>query len=228
MPKVDVERFTRRDATIAPMIATIARKCKRVLADEENAMLTYLQGKKSLVALEKLLPPADQQVQAYVDAVVDDLMSTAMAGAKSVSASLKADLRKKITNAAVIQVMSKSLDDSIVHPLRERIQRCVEQSNGDRDQMSSLVRSAYREWKMQRLDQVVGDVTCFAYSRGAYLALNTGTPVCWMFDPNGPKCPDAEDNALAGDTPLGTAFPTGHEHPIAHAGCRCLVAPARD
>lgn len=81
---------------------------------------------------------------------------------------------------------------------------------------------------MQRLDQVVGDVTCFAYSRGAYLALSTGTSVCWMFDPNGPKCPDAEDNALAGDMPLGTAFPTGHEHPIAHAGCRCLVAPVRD
>ena len=228
VPKVDVERFVQRDAAIAPMITTIARKFKRVLADEENAMLTYLQGKKSVVALEKLLPAADQQVHAYVEAVVDDLMGAAMTGAKSVSSSLKADLRKKVTNAAVMQVLSKSIDESIVRPLRERIQRCVEQSGGDREQMASLVRSAYREWKMQRLDQVVGDVTCFAYSRGAYLALSTGTSVCWMFDPNGPKCPDAEDNALAGDTPLGTAFPTGHEHPIAHAGCRCLVAPVRD
>lgn len=228
VPKVDVERFTQRDAALAPMITTTARKFKRVLADEENAMLTYLQGKKSVVALEKLLPPADQQVQSYVDAVVEDLMGAAMTGAKSVSSSLKADLRKKVTNAAVMQVLSKSIDESIVRPLRERIQRCVEQSSGDREQMASLVRSAYREWKMQRLDQVVGDVTCFAYSRGAYLALSTGTSVCWMFDPNGPKCPDAEDNALAGDVPLGTAFPTGHEHPIAHAGCRCLVAPVRD
>jgi cell division septum initiation protein DivIVA len=228
VPKLDVERFTQRDAALSPMITTIARKFKRVLADEENAMLTYLQGKKSVVALEKLLLPADQQAQTYVDAVVEDLMGAAMTGAKSVSSSLKADLRKKVTNAAVMQVLSKSIDESIVRPLRERIQRCVEQSSGDREQMASLVRSAYREWKMQRLDQVVGDVTCFAYSRGAYLALSTGTSVCWMFDPNGPKCPDAEDNALAGDMPLGTAFPTGHEHPIAHAGCRCLVAPVRD
>jgi len=228
VPKVDVERFTRRDEALSPMITTVARKLKRVFADEENAMLTYLQGKKSVVALEKLLPVADLHTQVYVDAVVEDLMGAAMAGAKSVSSSLKADLRKKVTNAAVMQVMSKSIDESIVHPLRERIQRCVEQSNGDREQMSSLVRSAYREWKMQRLDQVVSDVTCFAYSRGAYLAMAAGTPVCWMFDPNGPKCPDAEDNALAGDTPLGTAFPTGHEHPIAHAGCRCLVAPVGD
>lgn len=228
VPKVDVERFTRRDESLTPMITAIARNFKRVLADEENAMLTYLQGKKSVVALEKMLVSADQQTQTYVDAVVEDLMSAAMAGAKSVSSSLKADLRKKVTNAAVMQMLSKSIDESIVLPIRERMQRCVEQSNGDREQMSSLVRSAYREWKMQRLDQVVGDVTCLAYSRGAYLALATGTPVCWMFDPNGPKCPDAEDNALAGDTPLGTAFPTGHEHPIAHAGCRCLVAPVRD
>lgn len=228
VPKVDVERFTRRDESLAPMITAIARKFKRVLADEENAMLTYLQGKKNVVALEKMLAPADQQTQSYVDAVVEDLMSAAMAGAKSVSSSLKADLRKKVTNAAVMQVLSKSIDESIIQPIRERMQRCVEQSNGDREEMSSLVRSAYREWKLQRLDQVVGDVTCLAYSRGAYLALATGTPVCWMFDPNGPKCPDAEDNALAGDTPLGTAFPTGHEHPIAHAGCRCLVAPVRD
>ncbi len=228
VPKVDVELFTKRDAALAPMITTIARKFKRVLADEENAMLTYLQGKKSVVALEKVLPAADQHAQTYVDAVVEDLMGAAMTGAKSVSSSLKADLRKKVTNAAVMQVMSKSIDESIVRPLRERIQRCVEQSSGDRDQMASLIRSAYREWKMQRLDQVVGDVTCFAYSRGAYLALSAGTSVCWMFDPNGPKCPDAEDNALAGNTPLGTAFPTGHEHPIAHAGCRCLVAPVRD
>lgn len=228
VPKVDVERFMRRDESLAPMFTAIARKFKRVLADEENAVLTYLQGKKSVVALEKMLASADQQTQSYVDAVVEDLMSAAMAGAKSVSSSLKADLRKKVTNAAVMQVLSKSIDESIVQPIRERMQRCVEQSNGDREQMSSLVRSVYREWKLQRLDQVVGDVTCLAYSRGAYLALAKGTPVCWMFDPNGPKCPDAEDNALAGDTPLGTAFPTGHEHPIAHAGCRCLVAPVRD
>jgi hypothetical protein len=24
---------------------------------------------------------------------------------------------------------------------------------------------------------------------------------------------------------VGTDFPTGHRHPLAHAGCRCLVCP---
>jgi hypothetical protein len=81
---------------------------------------------------------------------------------------------------------------------------------------------------MQRVEQHVGDIARLAYSRGAYLVLDQGTLVCWMVDPNGPPCADAEDNSLAGETALGTEFPTGHAHPIAHTGCRCLVTPTGD
>ena len=228
VPKVNKELFLKRDETLAPQIVSLTRKFKRVLADEENAILTYLQGKKSVVALEKMVADAATQVQSHVEVVADEMHNVALSGAKSVAPGLKADLRKQVSKSAVMQTISKSIDDTIARPLRERLQRCVEQSNGDREEMSSLVRSAYREWKMQKLDALVADLACLAYSRGAYLALPTGTPVCWMVDPNGPQCADAEDNALAGDTPLGSPFPTGHEHPIAHAGCRCLVAPHRD
>ena len=228
VPKVNKELFLKRDETLAPQIVSLTRKFKRVLADEENAILTYLQAKKSVVALEKMVADAATQVQSHVEVVSDDMHHVALSGAKSVAPGLKADLRKQVSKSAVMQTISKSIDETIVRPIRERLQRCVEQSNGDREEMSSLVRSAYREWKMQRLDALVADLACLAYSRGAYLALPTGTPVCWMVDPNGPQCADAEDNALAGDTPLGSPFPTGHEHPIAHAGCRCLVAPHRD
>lgn len=228
VPKVNKELFLKRDETLAPQIVSLTRKFKRVLADEENAILTYLQGKKSAVALEKMVADAATQVQSHVEVVADEMHNVALSGAKSVAPGLKADLRKQVSKSAVMQTISKSIDDTIVRPIRERLQRCVEQSNGDREEMSSLVRSAYREWKMQKLDALVADLACLAYSRGAYLALPTGTPVCWMVDPNGPQCADAEDNALAGDTPLGSPFPTGHEHPIAHAGCRCLVAPHRD
>lgn len=228
VPKVNTELFLKRDETLAPQIVNLTRKFKRVLADEENAILTYLQGKKSVVALEKIVADAASQVQSHVDVVADEVHNIALSGAKSVAPGLKADLRKQVTKTAVLQTISKSIDETIVRPIRERLQRCVEQCNGDREEMSSLVRSAYREWKMQRLEPIVADMACLAYSRGAYLALPTGTPVCWMVDPNGPQCADAEDNALAGDTPLGSPFPTGHEHPIAHAGCRCLVAPHRD
>lgn len=226
VPKVDESLFVRRAEVLDPLIVTMTRKVKRVLADEENSILTYLEGKKALVALEKVLPESSIQTQQYVEALTEDIMAAAMSGAKSLSSSMKSDLRKKITNASVMQVLAKNIEDNIVRPLRDRIQRCVVQSDGNRDEMSSLVRSAYREWKIQRIDTHVPDLACLAYSRGAYLVLDAGTPVCWMVDPNGPACADAEDNALAGATPLGTEFPTGNLHPIAHAGCRCLVTPS--
>lgn len=228
VPKVDQGVFDHRDEVLEPILVLITRKMKRVLADEENSMLTYLQGKKSMVALEKVLPSADEHLQMYVEALTEDVISAAMAGAQSLSKSLKADLRKRITRSAVMQVVSRSMDESTIRPLREKIQRAVEQSNGDKDEMSNLIRSVYREMKMQRVEQQVSDIARMAYSRGAYLVLDQGTKVCWMVDPNGPSCADAEDNSLAGSTDLGSEFPTGHIHPTAHAGCRCLIAPIGD
>jgi hypothetical protein len=225
VPKVDGSVFVHRDEVLAPIMVALTSKMKRVLADEENTMLTYLQGKKAAVALEKVLPEPSVHVQGYVEAVAEDVMSAAMGGAKSLSSSLKADLRRKVTSSAVMQVLSKNIDDVLVRPLRDRIQRCIEQSDGDREEMSKLIRSVYREWKMQRVEQHIGDIARLAFSRGAYLVLDQGTSVCWMVDPNGPPCADAEDNSLAGATSLGSEFPTGHSHPIAHTGCRCLVTP---
>ena len=228
VPKVDQGVFDHRDEVLEPILVLITRKMKRVLADEENSILTYLQGKKSVVALEKVLPVGDEHLQMYVEALAEDVISAAMAGAQSLSKSLKADLRKRVTRSAVMQVVSRTIDESTIRPLREKIQRAVEQSNGDKDEMSNLIRSVYREMKMQRVEQQVSDITRMAYSRGAYLVLDQGTKVCWMVDPNGPSCADAEDNSLAGSTGLGSEFPTGHIHPTAHAGCRCLIAPIGD
>ena len=228
VPKVDQGVFDHRDEVLEPIMVLITRKMKRVLADEENSMLTYLQAKKSVVALEKVLPSADEHLQMYVEALSEDVISAAMAGAQSLSKSLKADLRKRVTRSAVMQVVSRTMDESTIRPLREKIQRAVEQSNGDKDEMSNLIRSVYREMKMQRVEQQVSDIARMAYSRGAYLVLDQGTQVCWMVDPNGPSCADAEDNSLAGSTDLGSEFPTGHVHPTAHAGCRCLIAPIGD
>jgi cell division septum initiation protein DivIVA len=228
VPKVDQGVFDHRDEVLEPILVLITRKMKRVLADEENSILTYLQGKKSVVALEKVLPVGDEHLQMYVEALAEDVISAAMAGAQSLSKSLKADLRKRVTRSAVMQIVSRTIDESTIRPLREKIQRAVEQSNGDKDEMSNLIRSVYREMKMQRVEQQVSDIARMAYSRGAYLVLDQGTKVCWMVDPNGPSCADAEDNSLAGSTGLGSEFPTGHIHPTAHAGCRCLIAPIGD
>jgi hypothetical protein len=63
-----------------------------------------------------------------------------------------------------------------------------------------------------------------AYGRGALSALMPGTSIRWLVDPDGPPCPDAEDNSLGGVIGSGEPFPTGHICAPAHAGCRCVIA----
>jgi hypothetical protein len=87
-----------------------------------------------------------------------------------------------------------------------------------------LLRAAYREWK-GRIDELGEDLVRTAYGRASYAVLVPGTPVCWVLDPSGPDCPDAEDNVLAGAVPAGEPFPTGHRYAPAYRGCRCLLVP---
>ena len=103
--------------------------------------------------------------------------------------------------------------------------RCVADGAGDNDDITKRVRAVYREWKTQHIDDQLDDVFRLAYGAGALAAATPGTRLCWMVDPHGPACPDAEDNALAGPVEAGDAYPTGHTLAPAHAGCRCLLAP---
>ena len=92
--------------------------------------------------------------------------------------------------------------------------------------MSTIVRSVYREWKTQRIDEYFDDIARTAFGRGALAVLKPGTKVCWAVDPNGPACADAEDNSLAGEVEAGQPFPTEHVCAPAHEGCRCMLVRA--
>lgn len=222
---VDPSVFDTRENALTPLIDTMARKWKRALADEENTVLTHLEGKRSSMSVDAMLPAADVHVQQWVQTITEELVSAALAGAKAFNKGLRADLRKKVGDAAVMSVVASRIADELVRPLRERLRQAAEQSGGDRADMSSRARSVYREWKMQRIDSVSADLARLAYARGIVLTTAQDAKLCWAVDPNGPPCADAEDNSLAGAVSPGEHFPTGHEHPILHSGCRCLVVP---
>jgi hypothetical protein len=112
----------------------------------------------------------------------------------------------------------------LVHPLRDRLGRCVGDADGDNGELASLVRLVYREWKNQRIDEHLDDIARTAFGHGALAAVAPGTRICWLVDPNGPECADAEDNSLAGPVPAGEGFPTDHPCAPAHRGCRCMIA----
>ncbi len=218
--------FARRDEVLVPLIVGIGRKLKRVLADEQNEVLDALRRSRKVRGVDDILPALAEQVARYRASIDAELRSAALAGAKSLSEQSERSLRATIDKSAALANLAGAIEADVVAPLRERVERSVEQSGGDPDDLATLVRGIYREWKTQRIDEVVDDLAHTAYGNGAYAVLAPGTSVCWLVDPHGPPCPDAEDNALAGATPCGDAFPTGHSHPPVHAGCRCLLGNA--
>jgi hypothetical protein len=166
---------------------------------------------------------ADQAAR-YVSAVSAELSAAAVAGAVSMGmrpSTAQRDVKKASATSGAEQLLTAEL----IMPLRARLERCISDVDGDNAEMATLVRHVYREWKSQRIDEHLDDVARTAFGRGALVGVAPGTPICWIVDPHGPQCPDAEDNALAGAVAAGEAFPTDHACAPAHNGCRCMIAP---
>ena len=214
-PMHDAGAFAKRDEVLAPIVVAMSRKLKRVLADEENEVLEYLRGKKNALTIDAMVGEQEVHAKRYGDAISEDIMAAAKGAAKSA----------KVTD--VIPTVDVLIGVQLVRPLRDRLAKAIEQNGTDRVAMAKALRGVYRQWKSQHIDEQVDDIACLSYSRGFFAGVKPGTQVCWMVDPNGPECPDAEDNSLAGSIALGKEFPTGNLHPLAHAGCRCLLAPVQ-
>ncbi len=211
--------FRRRDAALTPLIVASARKLKRVLADEQNEVLDGL--RRGAAAL----PDRAEHTARFADAIDDELRAAAVAGAASVSSGRAAKLNKTKMGLAV-GAGRDALAEWLVNPLRERLERCIADGAGDNDAISKGIRSVYREWKTQHIDEQLDDVLRTAHGRAVLAALPEGAPVCWGVDAEHPACADGDDNALAGCVAAGSSFPTGHVFAPSHTGCRCLLVPA--
>lgn len=222
-PVVQPERFVRRDEVLAPLCEQIAKKMKRALSDELNSILDHVNGKKPKLETDAMVSDSREHVARYVSVISEEILAAAAEGARSMKSAHGSV--KRVDQKKVDEAVSELVDDTIVAPLRARLDQLLRDCDGNTDDIAEGVRAVYREWRMSRIDAHSADIACAAHSRGAFLSLKEGTEICWMVDPKGPACADAEDNSLAGAVPCGEKFPTGHEHPLAHPGCRCLVCP---
>jgi DivIVA domain-containing protein len=213
--------FELRDEALAPVIAAMSRRLKRVLADEQNEVLDILRGKLSVKTLDAIVGPKADHSARMIEALEASLKGAALAGAKSLSDASDKEVQKMV--ATQMAAINEYVVATVVAPLRERLSRSISQASGDNAELTSLVRLVYREWKNTHVDTQVDNIAQTSFGRGAFAALTPGTKICWRVDPNGPACADAEDNSLAGFVGAGEAFPTGHTHAPAHAGCRCAL-----
>jgi len=203
----------RRDGALEPIESRVARRLKRALADEQGRVLDGVRRQAGSSGLDDLLP-LDAQVAAFAEAVGADLHAAAEEGAAFEGAALPTSVS--------VDVLADELGRSLAGVVRPRVERCFDDGE-DADDLSDRLRTTYREWKTDALVEATRHVVLAAFGVGQQAVRPAGTPVRWVPDPGHPPCPDCEDDALAGALPSGEAFPTGHAHPPAHPGCRCLV-----
>ena len=226
VPVVDLARFEERNEELSPVVVAMARKLKRVLADEQNTVLGHVRAMRSSLDIDAVLGTEAEHSARYADAVAEDSMAAASAGAKSVKAA--GGSSRRVTQKAIAAHAVSAITAGLVAGFREDARIAIGEAEGDREVLLGLIRDVYRSWKTERIDSHVDDIACSSYSHGAYLALEPGSRITWMAEPDTNCCSECEDNSLGGSVVRGDDFPTGHSHPPAHAGCRCLVAPVQD
>lgn len=212
--------LARRAELLEPVVTGLSRRLKRALQDDQNDILDRLRGGR--VWGPDVLADEDEQLQRYVKAALDPLAEAASAGIVFAGAGAGA---KGGGDAPQVHAVAEELAAAIVTPLRRRLQQGESIDAGDESALVERVGAAFREWKGARIERLAGDHAVAAFSLATLSALSPRRETRWVVDDDGMECPDCDDNALAGAVAGGEEFPTGHVHPPAHAGCRCLLVP---
>jgi DivIVA domain-containing protein len=212
----DERALQARDAVIVPLVEQLVRRLKRAIQDEQNAALDRLRTARAKPGVEDVLASPELQPAAYRYAALNFLEEAARAAAAAAPFGAV---------AVGVDDLAMALADDIAGAIRSRIDRVVREAVAEELDVAAMgerVSAVYREWKTQKLERIATHYLVASWSRGTFVATPEGTSLRWIVDDDGP-CPDCDDNALAGVTPRGQAFPTGQLHPPAHSGCRCLV-----
>ena len=203
----DERALQQRDEAVADIERGLARKLKRSLQDEQNDLLDRLRGVRGAPAESALPDPAEH-------------------GARHAAVALPF-LRQAAGAELDVDDVAAALAESITGPLRRQLERAVRPPGDDEDvDVAERIGMAYREWKGDRIDRLASDAVLAAWARARFAEAPDGAPLRWIVDDGGQACPDCDDNSLAGPTAKGEEFPTGQQHPPAHAGCRCLLVRA--
>jgi DivIVA domain-containing protein len=212
----------RRDKMIAPIVKTLARRLKRTLQDSQNELLDSLRSKGSNWSTD-LLPDTTEHLDTYATAALPALEQASEAGV--LFAGQEGAGRPQTD---VLLGIAHDLAEALVGPLRRRLSDAEGLDDAEESVVVEHVGSAFREWKGERIERLAGDHVVAAFSAGTIAAVEPekSAQMEWIAvaSVGDEPCPDCEDNGLNGSQQPGKEFPTGHRHPPAHPGCRCLLA----
>jgi DivIVA domain-containing protein len=210
----DQELIERRNELLSPVVLQLSRQIKRTLGDDQNRLLDVLRVTPA-TKVDELLGSEDAHLATFTAASGAHLAEAYSAGAKFAGG--KAG---KGPSEAAAEQSGAALARTVVTMLRRRIGEGTDAG----EDVSARIGAAYRDWRGERIERLVGDCALQSFSAGVLAAATKKGTVRWILT-SADGCSDCDDNALAGPVPVTEGFPTGHAAPPAHAGCRCLVAP---
>lgn len=220
-PGPDDEARARRAELLDPIVVKLSRRLKRVLQDDQNRVLDRLRAGSGAWSGD-VLASEDEHRREFVAAAAPHLDEAMKAGMTFARHGGRAP-RPTGADREVLAELADGLAGTVVTLLRRRMAE-QEEAMGEEDP-TERVGAAYREWRGERIERLVGDYALGAFSTGVLRGAGRGGQVRWVLAGTGKDCADCEDNALADTLDAGAEFPTGHRYPPAHAGCRCLVVP---
>jgi cell division septum initiation protein DivIVA len=208
------ELFARRDAALDESLATLTRRVKRALQDDQNATLERLRDVKGMITTE--LEDEHAQRARYADAAIEALTEASESGARF--AFHETGASGSPASRAALNDCAADLAVTVVLALRKRI---LADGSGDALERAN---TAYKEWRGARVERLCTDAARRAFHLGV-LAASQGRPVRFVAAPNDAPCDACALDAQAGERPAGQSFPSGSAHPPLHAGCACTVVP---
>lgn len=218
-----------RDDLLGPIEKGLNRTLKRLVSDEQNVILDALRRtKKQRPTADEILPNEEESATAFIATMTSDFEESLAAGGS---------FWEQTGGTVALPLFGHESDHTSVleDPVREfvaahhaRLAKIFADSETealDIDDIIDRVRAVYRDTRTVTLNEVASAVAISGFTAGELEAAEPGTPCRWVLDNGGLPCPDGEDNALAGAVNAGDPFPTGHQKPPAHRGCRCILAP---
>jgi hypothetical protein len=222
-PRSDADEsfLQQRDALLEESLAAVVRAVKRGLADEQNVALERLRTTRtSAVTVDALFGEGSEHRERAAGWGATGLRASSTAGSR-----LAGGAGTAISDELLAPAVAR-LGEQLTAPIRHRVADLLAGAGGDHGpDTADRINSIYREAR-SRVDRLVGDAVTEVVASAFAATLAAGTPVRWVVDDIDGPCPDCDDNALAGPTPLGQPFPTGQVAPPAHPGCRCVLAPS--
>jgi len=227
------ELLRRRDELVEAPLAELVHVLKRALRVEQNELLHRLREAPRGTEPSTLSSLSDE-AQRLAVAAVPALAAVWREGARfarermsSNGESTGPDPSDDAASRAAAETVATELGTEIATAIATHLVRSFRGGDGEAASLQHAVAAAYRDWKVERIEDTASDYATDAFALGTLEVVRVArVPVSWLVDDGASRCSDCDDNELAGLVEAGATFPTGQLHPPAHGGCRCILVPA--